>query len=63
VARSLERGLGELGYEVEVARSDDDFNRKSEHMADYDVIFLDPWTWVRAPTGGEERSRQKHEST
>lgn len=44
--RSLESGLSEMGLQVEVARSDEEFAAK--HMHDYRLIILDSWTWVSA---------------
>jgi len=41
---ALQNGLGNLGVESIVARSDAQF--ESQNMDDFKLIFLDPWTWA-----------------
>jgi hypothetical protein len=58
LVRSLEAGLGEMGLQVEVARSDDEFHAKGTQeggMARYDIIVLDAWTWVSLAVGWVDR--------
>ena len=42
--RSLEIALKEIGYQVDIMRSDNEFEKSNP--SSYDFIILDPWTWA-----------------
>jgi hypothetical protein len=44
VRRSLEEAFRHFHVQLDVARSDGDF--ESRRLSDYDIIVLDPWTWA-----------------
>jgi len=44
VRRSLEDAFRHFHVQLDVARSDGEF--ESKRMDDYDIIVLDPWTWA-----------------
>ena len=46
VRKALVGGLRSLGFAVDVARSDDEFQRMSAAAEAYDLFVLDAWTWA-----------------
>ncbi|CAM9824588.1 unnamed protein product, partial [Heterosigma akashiwo] len=61
IRTALEHGLRELGFAVDTATSDAEFDRLGKQRDDYSVLIVDPWTyakkgWVpKTPLVGREK--------
>ena len=60
IRESLEWGLRELGVEPVVATSDAEFAALTATPDAYDLIFLDPWTFVSPGEAGAYIHRKPH---
>lgn len=55
IRRALEDAFLEFNVQLELIRSDQEF--ESKRMIDYEIVILDPWTWAAK---GKERAFPTH---